>query len=207
MNDDWDPYWDKHDWVPLDTSKYLKPKFKVSDRVKLKGGSAEIEVHSVSLNGMIRGRYVKSDNWVDRNWTAFEYFASNDEYTQAKAMENMMKLYQFQIDNADHYGHYLATDSNGNWVMEVKGSGAIVAIPKKDVQEVLPFTIGVKFGDSGKTYHYLAEAGKVDLGFYIVNSNYEQNGSGYVITQVVALDTKSASATKEFAPLAKLNTL
>ena len=118
-----------------------------------------------------------------------------------------MKLYQFKLGDVDTYGHYLATNSNGDWVMEVKGTGTIYAVPKKNVQEVLPFTVGVKFGDSGKTYHYLAEAGKIDLGFYIVSSALEYDNKDYVIVQVVGLDTKSASATKEFAPLAKLNTL
>lgn len=117
-----------------------------------------------------------------------------------------MKLYQFKVNSADSYGHYLAIDSNGNWVMEVKGSGVVVAVPKDQVQEVLPYTVGVKFGGSDKVYHYLAQVDKVDLGFYIMTSVVDSHNS-YVIVEVVKLDTKSPNATKDFAPKAKLNTL
>lgn len=113
------------------------------------------------------------------------------------------KLYQFKdkTSEVDLYGHYLATNSQGEWVMEVKGAGTIIALPKGEVTEVLPHTIGVQFEDGGTTYSYLAEKGKFQVGFYMVHN---KSKTGWQIVRVVAVDTKSDKATTEFNPLGKL---
>ncbi|MEB4987997.1 hypothetical protein RXP21_28995, partial [Pseudomonas aeruginosa] len=95
----------------------------------------------------------------------------------------------------------LATNSQGEWVMEVKGSGQIMAVAKDKVQEVLPYTIGVRFNNNGATYHYLAEKDKFPMGFYLVQSYVHDS---FQVAQVVQVDTKSPKATVEFSPLGKL---
>lgn len=112
------------------------------------------------------------------------------------------KLYQITHEGHISYGHKLAVNSQGQWVMEIKGSGAVIAVDGAFVEEVLPHTIGVQF-DSGKmVYSYLADAGKYKVGeFYILDAPH-----GRAIVQVVEVDTKSVGATKQFTPLAKLVT-
>ena len=113
---------------------------------------------------------------------------------------DMGKLYEITATGRVVYGHKLATNSQGQWVMEAKGTGEVFAVDKSYVQEVLPYTIGVQFETGKSTYHYLADAGKYQTGsFYLMDAP-----NGRAIVQVVAVDTKHASSTKHFTPLAKL---
>jgi hypothetical protein len=112
----------------------------------------------------------------------------------------MNKLYEITADGKKLYGHKLATNSQGHWVIEVKGTGEVLAVDKSCVEEVLPHTIGVQFETGKMVYHYLADAGKYQVGeFYILDAP-----SGRVIVQVTEVDTKSVAATKDFKPLVKL---
>lgn len=117
------------------------------------------------------------------------------------------KLYQIRVINDTNnettvYGHKLATDSTGKWVMELKGTGEVRPFDKTLIEEVMPFTVAIQFQTNKQVYHYLANKDQVELNaFYIFDS-----AIGRSIAQVVALDTKSAAATVEFKPLAKLST-
>lgn len=112
------------------------------------------------------------------------------------------KLYEFPYRDSRVYGHKLAVDSQGNWVMEIKGTGEVTAVTKTDITEVMPYTIGVQFETGKTTYHYLAENGKHKVGdVYVVDAP-----SGRAIVNVVSLDTKNAMATKDFTYVAKLLT-
>jgi hypothetical protein len=112
----------------------------------------------------------------------------------------MTKLYEIRHLEKTLYGHKLATNSQGHWVMEVKGTGEVLAVDKSCVEEVLPHTIGVQFETGKMVYHYLADAGKYQVGeFYILDAPH-----GRAIVQVVSVDTKNVNATKDFKPLVKL---
>ena len=111
-----------------------------------------------------------------------------------------MKLYEIkQEGGASLYGTKLATNSKGQWVMEVKGTGTIVAVDATSVEEVMPHTIGVSFG-KGKVYHYLAPKGVYEVGdIYVLDA-----AMGRDIVNVASVDTKSTNASVEFKPLLKL---
>lgn len=187
--------------------KNFKPNLKIGDRVRLKNGTAEIEVTEVYKSPTyyeiyISGKYVNSDNTITRR-TQNDFVKYDGE---SKMTTNANKLYTWKLINVDGtdvdlYGHYLATNSQGEWVMEVKGSGVIMAVAKDKVQEVLPYTIGVRFNNNGTTYHYLADKGKFTEGFYLVK---DTSSSGWQIARVVDVDTKFSKATVEFSPLGKL---
>lgn len=148
-----------------------------------------------------------------RNWDfpphsedAMRYYAASRYNRPDTQKENTMtekKLYQINsLVSTVKYGHKLAVNSAGKWVMEIKGTGEVVTCDKNDVEEVMPYTVSVQF-ETGKTvYHYLAEKGNVELNaFYIFDSPM-----GRAIAQVIKLDTKSPVASVEFKPLAKLLT-
>lgn len=125
-----------------------------------------------------------------------------ETYPEMEWKKMTHKLYEIKHEGQTLYGHKLAVNSQGQWVMEVKGTGAVLAVDKKDVEEVLPHTIGVQFDSTKQTYSYLAEAGKYKVGeFYILDAPM-----GRAIVQVTAVDTKSSHATKQFTPLAKIVT-
>lgn len=111
-------------------------------------------------------------------------------------------LYEFELNGKTTFGTKIATNSSGLWVMEVKGSGEVVTVKKTEVEEVIPYSIGVKFMNTpGQTYHYTAPKNKFGLGFYLF-----ENHNGQSLVQVVELDTKSKQATKEFTPTLKFVT-
>lgn len=113
------------------------------------------------------------------------------------------KLYEIESSTGVIYGHKLAVNSQGSWVMELKGTGAVIAVDKNLVKEVLPHTIGVRFFNSNSktVYQYIADAGLASKGdLFVFESAY-----GLAIVQVVEVDTKSKSATVEFKPVAKLS--
>jgi len=147
-----------------------------------------------------------------RNWdepTHFEdamrYFAASRYNRPDQQKENTMtekKLYQINsLVSTVKYGHKLAVNSAGKWVMEIKGTGEVITCDKDDVEEVMPYTVSIQFETGKQIYSYLAEKGSVELNaFYIVDA-----ALGRAIAQVVKLDTKSPAASVEFKPLAKLN--
>ncbi len=176
-------------------------KFKVGDSVRLKNGTAEIRVIHISRT-FLHGEYVNSANSIGpRHQDDFVHFTKDDNQKE-KAM-NTNTLYQFfsVTDDATLFGNHIGTNSQGLWIMETKGTGRIVAVDKKDVEEVLPYSLGVKFlNGNGTVYNYLADKGKYDLGFYLMKDKMGET----VIVQVVSLDTKSKIAKVDFKPIGKL---
>ncbi len=176
-------------------------KFKVGDSVRLKNGTAEIRVFYIS-GTYLSGEYVKSGTYINhRHQDAFVHFTKDDNQKEKTMSTNT--LYQFFGDTAAtaYFGTHIGTNSQGHWIMEVKGTGQILAVDKKDVEEVLPYSLGVKFlNGNGTVYNYLADKGKYDLGFYLMKDKMGET----VIVQVVSLDTKSKIATVDFKPIGKL---
>ena len=103
----------------------------------------------------------------------------------------MAKLYEINTDGAISYGSKLATDSSGNWVMELKGSNKVVSVHRDRVTEVLPYTVGVKFNNGTQVYSYLARTGDWTVGDIVV-----VEGSPSPFATITAIDSKSTAATK-----------
>lgn len=103
------------------------------------------------------------------------------------------------FDHTSKFAIKLAENSAGKWVMEIKGTGEVVAIDPSKVVKVIPYTIGIKFQPNGTIYHYRAKSGQYQVGdFCIVSSAITD---GFSIVQIVEVDSKSDRATKDFEPL------
>jgi hypothetical protein len=176
--------------------------FQVGDIVVLKNGSSPIKITSINTfyhQKHISGEYLKSGYLVtDRKVEDFIMY--KEATTQGK---NTMTLYQFTVNADTKYGTYLATNSQGMFVMEEKGSGVIYTVNKDVVEEVMPYTIDVVFLNSADTvYGYLAETNKYKVGdVYLLKTPL-----GHSLVTVVKVDTKSKKATKDFNPISKITT-
>jgi hypothetical protein len=113
----------------------------------------------------------------------------SDETTNAKE-NDMAKLFQTK-EETPRFGTMLATNSAGKYVLEMKGSGDVLTFEKSEVEEVKPYTVGVRFELNGIEYHYLSRKGDVEKGDVLFVSG---SGSYAFVTSV---DTKSDKATKE----------
>lgn len=173
--------------------------FRIGDIVRLKTGTAPIEVTDATAY-WITGIYLKSKTEVYlRNSRDFVMYDKINT-TQGK---DTMTLYQFTVNADTKYGTYLATNSQGMFVMEEKGSGVIYTVNKDVVEKVMPYTIDVVFLNSTDTvYGYLAETNKYKVGdVYLLKTPL-----GHSLVTVVKVDTKSKKATKDFNPISKITT-
>ena len=182
--------------------------FKVGDIVRLKTGTAPIVIE-ITKGKYFTGEYVNSGTRVVAR--KIEDIVLHEDYNNTqtegnKDMADNKTLYEITLTGASglgqvHYGHYLATNSSGQWVMEEKGTGKIHTVDKADVVEVLPYTIAIRFlndGGMGKNYNYFADKDKYTAGQMFLMDN------SFVV--VVDVDTKSKLATKDFKPTVEILT-
>jgi hypothetical protein len=109
-------------------------------------------------------------------------------------MSQAKTLYSFtKADGTVGYGSYLATNSSNQFVIEEKGTGAILTFDKDQLEEVLPYTYAVKFGNS--EVHYVGKPGCVEKGDIVLSNSGDAN---FAVGRVVALDTKNKNGRAKF---------
>jgi hypothetical protein len=108
-----------------------------------------------------------------------------------KEKANVMAMYKFRVDGKDVYGKRLVVDGE-NWIMKAV-TGEVHVIAKGLAEEVMPYTVGVRFiNGPATTYHYFAKAGEMEVGDWL----YIKGASDYQYVEVVGIDTKAKSANK-----------
>lgn len=81
------------------------------------------------------------------------------------------------------FGILLTKNSQGKFVLEMKGSSEVLAFDPEDLTEVTPYTVEIHFHfDSGGKHHMEVPEGKLEKGDIV----YHGSNIGWV----VALDTK-----------------
>jgi hypothetical protein len=124
----------------------------------------------------------------ERRWrAASDYVLLPPKPAQATQENVMPKLYQVTYDGKPAL---LVKNSAGDLVLELKGSGDVAAFKPSEAEEVRPYTVSVKFVDSGTIYHFEAVKGSVEVGDRLLLDSD-------AVARVIALDTKSPSATKK----------
>lgn len=177
-------------------TEFINPKDMVPGRVyKKQYGKVKFQVNFKPRDdwGPYRARRLDNDKIV--------YVNLYDNLVDVTEEIEMNKLYEFELDGKTVYGSYLATDSSNKWVMEVRGSNQVVTIDKKEVREVIPYTISVCSLSNEKAFDVRAEKDKYKVGeIYLCKT--ENKGMG--LLAILKLDTKSKTATKEFNPVSKV---
>lgn len=186
----------------------IKPKnCKIGERYFLPGGTKPFTLLDFTEDSSGHRIIIKYDsldypvtNYAQSLHKAIPTGYIGTNWTQEKE-NDMNTLYEFDNNGKQTFGTKIAVNSSGLWVMEVKGTGDVVTVDKDKVEEVIPHSIGVKFLTGDTVYHYTAPKGKFDKGFYLFD-----NHMGTSLVEIVALDTKSKKATKEFTPTLKFVT-
>lgn len=174
-------------------SKQMTQRLQVGDLVRKKYGSKAIEVVQEYGNHFY-GRYVHSGASSGR-LSIGDVVRVENQTVETKGQENM-KGKLFQTKEADvRFGIGLAVNSRGEYVLEIKGTGDLVAFNKKDIELVMPFTYSVQFNGAGTEYSYLGREGAVQPGDLLLKTD---GTKGITIAQVTAVNTKSEKATKYF---------
>lgn len=102
------------------------------------------------------------------------------------------KLYRVLAED-EAYGTFLTQNSRGEYVLEMKGAGgAVRAFDPKRLEEVLPYTFDVKFGEEGAPYSFCGVAGQLQAGDLLLNDDGQP-------ARVVKVDSKNRKATRFFS--------
>ena len=111
-------------------------------------------------------------------------------YTMSNSSTNpqLGQLYQTKEDKP-RYGTYLATDTNGDTVLEMKGkTSEFESFKADDIERVIPYTVEISFMGGGGDYQVPKDS--VEVGDYVLS---ECNGYG----RVTNIDTKQECADKD----------
>ena len=151
--------------------------------------------HYVNNNQIIyKAKYLSGPTVEDRKEYLIKAIKVGEEIT---TMTN--KLYQ--VIGTETYGTYLATNSEGKYVLEMSGTKEVKAFSKTQVEEVLPWTFDVNFNDlHQQAYSYQGDKDSVKVGDLLFSKDHDK------FVFVVAVDTKSKKATKRFSGF-KLNSV
>ena len=192
------------------------PPFEIGDTVRLKRGWTEMTVRAVDYfksrdkitkqvveGWFIRAQYRKSERWHDTREDGWEHWRlashhvmwdgdpreGEDEMSTEEESNKVQVGDLFQVKGEDTFGTYMATNSKGQYVLEIKGGdGKPAAYDIDKVEEVVPYTILVRkiTSDSNTraVIHWQVPVGAVEKGDMLYNSD----GTRFVVKDV---DTKS----------------
>ena len=192
-------------------------RFEIGDILKLKNGRSPILVMDVKVtsNGTqyIRGMYLSSikgtktdptNSYAWGSWRKAMDFEPHPNYPiyrharpwesphvgrkEPPVTENL--LYQTTNETGEVlFGTHIATDSKGRMVLEMKGSGNVLAFNDSELEVVTPYTIQLAplLKDGSSQIHVLGVEGQVEKGDVLLELD-----SG-VMWRVTVLGSKSRS--------------
>jgi hypothetical protein len=196
-----------YDYHTNKTTKAKPCKFNVGDLVRLVAGKAKMKVLGVRTSASgneIRadyvsriGRgYVPSRRWrPEHDYVHFNKNTDNETSKEKETTEMKSKLYQTKEETA-RFGTLLATNSQGKLVLEMKGTGEVLAFDRDQVEVVMPYTFGVKFPNNHTEYHYLGKDGEVAVNDMVMLDN--SSTGKFEIARVTSVNTRSEAATVVF---------
>ncbi len=186
------------------TVKISTCKFKVGDYVRLKKGLAKMVVVKVK-DHQVQADYVSRKNAGysgNLKWRSEHDFVRYDalettENTKSEKENTEMKnkLYQTK-ESTPRFGILLAVNSQGKLVLEMKGSGDVIAFEKAEVEVVTPYTFAVRFPSNNIEYHYLGTDGEVEVGDMVMLDSSPVGK--FEVARVTAVNTRSDTANVVF---------
>jgi hypothetical protein len=116
----------------------------------------------------------------------------NENYSLYETSETMTTetLYSFDLNGVTTFGTHIGTNSQNQYIIEEKTTGAIHILDKDQLEEVMPYTFAAKL--SGSEQHYICTPGALKVGDILLCTA----GNSPTVAVVTALDTKNKSARK-----------
>lgn len=171
-------------------------KFKVGDLVVKHSGKKPLKLINQYNTNYYYARYCHNNSGV------YVYDNEIKLYEEGEITMNTKTLYSFKLeDGTIAYGTHIGTNAENKYVLEVKGSGAILVKDKKEIEEVLPYTYSIA-DSKGQEIHVVGEPDTLKAGDVIM---FTENKT-YTISQVLAVNTKSKTARAKLKNAVKLVT-
>jgi hypothetical protein len=150
--------------------------------IRSPSGRKPIEVTKIDGN-YIHGKYVESGKPVWEYYNSFQPYENNDQTIMSKE-----QLFTWPDNHGQQYGTYLATNSSGQYVLEVKQTGQIVTMHPDYLEEVIPWTFSAKNASIEK--HFTGPRDTIKKGDALLQY---KTSKFWIVTDV---DTKNKTATK-----------
>lgn len=175
-------------------AKTLKQVFSKGDIIIAKSGHKPMEC----LSDVYDGTYQFYAKYLHNGQTRIVYRSSvklYDETPKEMKMENT--LYSVLLENGTTtFATKVGINSANKFLMEEKGTGAILVVEPDAVEEIVPHTVSVTPLDSDRIEsHYMIEPGKLVAGDLVLHT--AKGSKSFSLGIVRAVDTKCKSA-KEF---------
>lgn len=161
--------------------------FNIGDIVTKLYGKTPAEIISIGWRpNQWQCRYLKSKQTFYEDDTCLKFYEGETEMAETKT------LYSFTIDGKVAYGIHIGTNSQNQYLIEEKGTGAIHVFDKSVLEEVVPYTFSAKMGNSEN--HYVGTPGALNKGDILLYTG----SSSPQIAVVTGVDTKNKSARSKF---------
>jgi hypothetical protein len=191
--------------------KVKKMKLDEGHKVRLASGKQPLTVLYIggASGGYHAGRYRVTAQYdgsgaqITRFNTDFVLLDDNSDHTtESKGIDKMKgKLFQTK-EETPRFGIGLAVNSQNEYVLEMKVTGALEAFTMKKGSEqlevVMPYSFAVKYSTGPQTYQYRGREGSVSVGDLLLSLNSQHAKGGISIAQVVEINTKNDKAVKPF---------
>jgi hypothetical protein len=163
-------------------------KFNVGDIVIKNHGKMPAEIIRQGWGDKWYCRYLHAPR------TPFEAYGTGLKlYEEESEMATDTKtLYSFTVADETRYGTHIGTNSQNQYLIEEKTTGAIHVLEKKDLEEVVPYTFSASIG--GKETHYVGTPGALNKGDVLLYTG----STTPQVAVVTGVDTKNKSARAKF---------
>ena len=167
------------------------PKFKKGDIIISSNGTRASIIESVANYG--GGYYDLKYLHNNKCHTLFSYPESNYSLYEDAEMTQTKTLYSFiRDDGTVSYGTHIGTNSQNQYLIEEKVTGAIHVLEKTNLEEVLPYTFSVSM--DGADYHYVGKPDTLSVGDLLLNVEAKNPR----VAVVTAIDTKNKTPRSKF---------
>ena len=163
-------------------------KFNVDDLVVKVNGKLPAKVVRYSYGSVVYCRYLHPPYAPFQAYDhTLKLYENYPEMTTDK-----QTLYSFAIDGETRYGTHIGTNSQNQYLIEEKTTGAIHVFAKNQLEEVVPYTFSATMG--GKETHYVGTPDVLKKGDVLL---YTESSTPQVAV-VTGVDTKNKTARAKF---------
>jgi len=163
-------------------------KFNVGDIVVKSNGKMPAKVIRYQYGTLVYCRYLHAP------YSPFQAYENtlNLYENQPEMAIDKQTLYSFVVDGETRYGTHIGTNSQNQYLIEEKTTGAIHVFAKDQLEEVVPYTFSATMG--GKETHYVSTPDVLKKGDVLLYTG----SSTPQVAVVTGVDTKNKAAREKF---------
>lgn len=163
-------------------------KFNAGDFVVKRNGRMAAQVIRYQYGTLVYCRYLHAP------YAPFQAYENDLKLygNQSEMTTDKQTLYSFVVEGETRYGIHIGTNSQNQYLIEEKTTGAIHVYGKDQLEEVVPYTFGATI--AGKETHYVGTPDALKKGDVLLYTG----SSTPQVAVVTSVNTKNKSAREKF---------